>query len=98
LAAKTKDKRKYNKSAYRRYEFSVRLDSKLEYLLERYMAKTADNSLSELIKNLLCEHFGIELDDLWVPVRSGYDNEGRRIKKPNCDLDNVMKKHNLKHA
>lgn len=59
-------KRKYNKGAYQRYEFSLRLDSKLNYLLEQYKIN-GESSLSELIKNLLCKHFHVEAEQTYVP-------------------------------
>jgi hypothetical protein len=68
-------KRKYNKSAYRRYEFSVGLDKKLNYCLEEYM-KT--DSVSELIKTLLAEHFGINVDENYFPYR--YDKNGNLVQ------------------
>jgi len=57
-------KRKYNKSAYHRYEFSVGINTKLNYLLEKYKGNSKNN-LSELIRNLLCQHFGIEPDEIY---------------------------------
>jgi hypothetical protein len=90
----SKAKRKYNKATYRRYEFSVRLDSKLEYLLDRYTAK-AGNGLSTLIKNLLCEHFGIiASDEIWIPVRS-QNIDGNWKEIPNTDLDEITTKLEL---
>ena len=59
-------KRKYNKAAYHRYEFSVKLDTKLDYLLERYKA-SGETSLSGLIKDLLCQHFAVEADEIYIP-------------------------------
>jgi len=41
-------KRKYNKQAYRRYDVSVGVDTKLDYLLEEYKG-VPGNSLSRLI-------------------------------------------------
>jgi predicted amidophosphoribosyltransferase len=61
-------KRKYNKGAYHRYEFSVNQDTKLDYLLERYKSN-GETSLSELIKKLLCQHFDVEPDEIYVPYR-----------------------------
>lgn len=54
----TRDKLKYNRANYRRYEFNVRLDSKLQALIERYK-ELPESNLSELIKDLLCAHFGM---------------------------------------
>ena len=59
-------KRKYNKATYRRYEFSVKLDTKLNYLLERYKTNS-EASLSELIKNLLCQHFEVKSEETYTP-------------------------------
>ena len=58
-------KRKYNKGAYRRYEFSVKVDTKLNHLIEQYK-NNGETSLSELIKNLLCQHFEVEAEDIYV--------------------------------
>ena len=89
----SKAKRKFNKATYRRYEFSVRLDSKLEYLLDRYLSKP-DNSLSSLVKHLLCEHFCINPDDIWVPIRL-HNVNGKWIEVPNTDLDEIIDMLNL---
>jgi len=59
-------KRKYNKGAYCRYEFSVKLDTKLNYLLEQYKSN-GESSLSELIRGLLCQHFKVEAEEIYVP-------------------------------
>lgn len=59
-------KRKYNKSAYHRYEFSVKLDTRLNYLLEEYKGEQG-NSLSELIKCLLGQHFGVDVEEVHIP-------------------------------
>jgi len=61
-------KRKYNKGAYQRYEFSIKVDTKLNYLLEQYKSD-GETSLSELIRNLLCKHFKVEAEDTYVPYR-----------------------------
>lgn len=63
--ASTAAKRKYNKSAYVRYEFSVRIDSSLAYKLEEEKANSVN--ISAVIKQLLCEHYGVADDDLHVP-------------------------------
>ena len=57
-------KRKYNKSAYDRHEFSVGTDTLLAHKIGEYKQK---NSLSALIKGLLANHFGVEQDELYVP-------------------------------
>jgi hypothetical protein len=49
-------KKKYNKAAYDRHEISVGKDTELAHRL------LAENNVSALIKNLLCEHYGISLD------------------------------------
>ena len=59
-------KHKYNKSAYHRYEFSVKVDLKLDYLLERYKTD-GESSLSELIRGLLCQHFEVDEDEIYTP-------------------------------
>jgi len=89
----SKSKRKYNKANYRRYEFSVRFDSKLEYLLSLYVSKP-DNSLSNLVKSLLCKHFGVNPDDIWVPVRFNRVN-GECVLEPNNELDKIINRFNL---
>jgi len=74
-------KRRYNKAAYRRYEFSIKLDSKLNYKLERYKAD-GESGLSELIRNLLCEHFGVDADEIYMPYHLRTVN-GQWIQVPN---------------
>ena len=64
---------KYNRGAYRRYEFNVNVDAKLNYLIEDYMT---GNSLSGLIKELLALHFGIDVDDIYVPFHYRRDENG----------------------
>lgn len=49
-------KRKYNKAAYDRHEISVGKDTELTHRL------MAEDNVSALIKNLLCEHYGISLN------------------------------------
>ena len=56
--ASTKAKMKYNRRAYKRYEFNLGIDTKLNALVERYKSYPGGN-LSELVKKLLCGHFGI---------------------------------------
>jgi len=89
----SKAKRKYNKANYRRYEFSVRLDSKLEYLLSLYVSMPG-NSLSNLVKSLLSQHFGVSPDDIWVPVRFNRAN-GECTSEPNNELDEIINRFNL---
>ena len=60
--ASTRAKLKYNRSTYRRYEFNLGMDSKLNSLVERYKSYP-DNNLSKLIKTLLCDYFGIEISE-----------------------------------
>jgi hypothetical protein len=78
-------KRKYNKSVYRRYEFSVNVDTKLNYLLEDYMGNP-ENNLSSLIKNLLCQHFDVDMDEIYMPYHLGLDKDGHWIEIPNRGL------------
>ena len=52
-------KRRYNNSAYKRYEFSVRLDSKLYEKLEEIKGAPG-SSLSLLIKKLLTDYFKLD--------------------------------------
>ena len=60
--ASTKAKLKYNRGAYRRYEFNLGVDSKLNALVERYKSHP-DGNLSNLVKALLCGYFGIGVDE-----------------------------------
>ena len=61
----TKAKMEYNRKAYKRYEFSVGVDTKPNYLIENFMK---DNSLFYLIKSLLCDYFGVgHIDEIYVP-------------------------------
>jgi len=69
-------KRKYNNSAYRRYEFSVGLDKKLNYCLEEF--KENGGNVSELIKTRLAEHFRVDPDEDFFPFK--YDKDGVLIK------------------
>ena len=82
--ASTKYKLKYNKGTYRRYEFNLRLDSKLNALVERYKSYPGGN-LSWLVKSLLCDHFGInvnEADDIYSEYY--FTKDGFRV---NGELD-----------
>jgi hypothetical protein len=56
--ASTRSKMKYNRDTYRRYEFNLGIDSRLNALVERYKTYP-DANLSSLIKTLLCGYFGI---------------------------------------
>ena len=69
-------KRKYNNSAYRRYEFSIGLDKKLNYCLEEF--KENGGNVSELIKTTLAAHFGIDADENFFPFK--YDKDGKLSK------------------
>lgn len=51
-------KMKYNRSAYDRYEINVGKDTELTHRL------MAEGNVSGLIKNLLCDHYGITLNQL----------------------------------
>jgi hypothetical protein len=53
---------KYNRAAYRRYEFNLRIDSKLNAIVERYKSDP-ENHLSNLLKELLCRHFSMDLNE-----------------------------------
>ena len=77
-------KRKYNKLAYHRYEFSVGIDTKLDYLLEKYKSDPKNN-LSGLIRNLLCKHFNVEPDEIYSPDYFRRIN-GEWVKVPNGDI------------
>jgi len=73
----TQTKMRYNRNTYKRYEFNVRMDSKLNAIIERYK-QNPENSLSELIKSCLCDHFNIErskADDIYVDYRIGRNGE-----------------------
>lgn len=81
----TSSKHKYNKSAYRRYEFSVGVDTKLNYVLERYLHDST-NGLSELIKSRLAEYFGIDPTEIYVPYHLNVVN-GKTVQILNPELD-----------
>lgn len=66
----TKRKRAYNKGTYKRYEFSVNLDTKLNYLLEDYKEQNS-GGISSLIKGLLSAYFKVESDELYFPYHFG---------------------------
>ena len=68
-------KYKYNKSAYRRYEFTIGLDKKLNYCLENFKEK--GGNVSELVKTMLAAHFNVNPDENFFPYK--YDN-GKVIK------------------
>jgi len=84
---------KYNRATYKRYEFNVRAESKLNAIIERYK-ENPDNNLSELIKASLCAHFGIdrdEADEIFVPYhynRVGDQRNGEQIR--NTELDKYI--------
>ncbi len=85
----TQRKMKYNRANYKRYEFNVQLDSKLNAIIERYKSNP-DNNLSELIKSCLCLHFGIDreaADQIFVAYHFGEDN----TKISNNELDKYFK-------
>lgn len=84
----TKDKRKYNKETYRRYEISVRADTKLNRALETYR-ENMDDSVSNLIKTLLCTHFGLDIDELFVEHYIALI-EGKTIYTPNTCMDEIF--------
>ena len=77
MKSTTRSKLKYNREAYKRYEFNVRIDSLLNGIIERYK-QNLDNNSSELIKSSLCKHFGIdrnEADLIYVPYHYGKNGE-----------------------
>lgn len=86
-------KHKYNRLAYRRYEISVRVDTKLNYILERY-AQNPKNSLSTLIKDLLAEYFDIDPSELYYPYHFRQVN-GEYVEIPNTELDSLFKTFSL---
>ena len=79
MTSATKAKMKYNRSVYKRYEFNVNVDTELNWILE-YYKKT--NSLSNLVKTLLCDHFKIGIDDIFTPYHLVRQN-GEWVKVPN---------------
>ena len=81
---------------YSRYEFSVRKESMLNYLLEEYR-NTMNDSLSNLIKRLLCQYFEIGIDDIYVPYHLSLKN-GRRIEITNNEIDMMFENLKAKHA
>jgi hypothetical protein len=74
--ASTAWKRKYNEGAYRRYEFSIGLDKKLNYCLENFKAK--GGNVSELVKAKLAEHFGVDVNENFYPFK--FDKNGNMIQ------------------
>ena len=85
----TKSKMKYNRETYKRYEFNVRADSKLNELIERYKNIPANN-LSDVIKKCLCAHFGIdwnEANEIFVPYHFNR-RTGEQIR--NGELDKYI--------
>lgn len=91
----SKAKRKYNKMTYSRYEFSVRKDSMLNYLLGEYR-NIFDDSLSNLIKQLLCQYFEIEINDIFVPYHLSLQN-GRWIEIINDEMSRLIENLKVKH-
>ena len=85
MKSTTKSKMKYNREAYKRYEFNVRVDSLLNGIIERYK-QNPNNNFSELIRSCLCQHFGLsrwEGDLIYVEFH--YGRNGEHI--PNNVLD-----------
>jgi hypothetical protein len=73
----TKSKMKYNRANYRRYEFNLRIDGKLNAIVERYKSDPGNN-LSNLMKKLLCKYFNItlnEADDILPQYHFGSNGE-----------------------
>jgi len=80
----TRAKKKYNQSTYDRYEFNLRKDSTLSAILLRYKSTQGAN-LSNLLKTLLCDHFGISMfyaDEIYPEY---FLRDGKRI--PNTGVD-----------
>ena len=73
-------KRKYNKSVYDRHEFSVNKDTLLAHKINEY--KT-NGSLSNLIKELLANHFDVNPNDTHVAYYYGKDENGKMVLIPN---------------
>ena len=69
-------KRRYNKGAYRRYEVSVGIGTKLNAYLEEYKGK--GGNVSALIKKTLADYFRITSDELWM---SHVDQDGVSVQK-----------------
>lgn len=92
----SKAKRIYNKASYTRYEFSVRKDSTLNYILEEYR-NIMNDSLSNLIKQLLCRYFEIGIDDIYVPFHISLES-GRRIEVINDELGKIFENLKVKHS
>lgn len=85
--ASTRSKMKYNRNAYRRYEFNLGIDSKLNSLVERYKSYP-DGNLSGLIKTLLCGYFGIsEFEAEQIYCEYHFDNSAPDGKRINNELD-----------
>lgn len=71
--ASTASKAKYNKKSYKRYEFVVGLDKKLNYCLENY-----SGSVGELVKKQLAKYFEIDVDENFFPFK--YAKDGSLIQ------------------
>ena len=81
----TQAKMRYNRSTYKRYEFNLRVDSKINAIVERYKSYP-DANLSRLLKELLCKHFGLDIDEADNIYPAYYfDRKGGLI--PNTGLD-----------
>ena len=93
MKSTTRSKMKYNRAAYKRYEFNVRIDSLLNAIIERYK-QNPDHNFSELIKTCLCKHFGLtrgEADLIHVQYYLG--KNGEHII--NNELDEYFPGHNV---
>jgi len=75
---------KYNRRTYKRYEFSLGIDSKLNALVEKYKSYPNAN-LTHLLKTLLCSHFGISIDDADSLYPAYFITKEDNI--PNTELD-----------
>ncbi len=89
----TTAKHKYNCSTYRRYEFSVGLDTKLNYILERYTQKP-DRSLSALVKSLLAQYFGVDPNEIY-PLYHFKMVNGEWVQVQNTELDPLFESFSL---
>jgi hypothetical protein len=81
----TKAKMEYNRKAYRRYEFSVNIDSRLSYMIDDFMGDK--NSLSSLVKSLLCDYFAIDdPSEIYVPYHFAHGSNCKAVVFENTNI------------
>ena len=71
---------KYNRQAYKRYEFNVSHNTLLNKIIEIYK-QDPNNNLSKLVRDCLCQYFGIDPMDA-DSIYFYYGKDGAHIIKP----------------